>query len=58
MLIDFGRNWRDLQAILSDARLLQREVSRQPLTACPACGEPLRSGPRGGLYCLFDGSKY
>jgi hypothetical protein len=27
----------------------------QPETACPNDGEPLRTGPRGVLYCPFDG---
>lgn len=42
-------SWEQLIAILGE-----REPSA-PLSACPNDGEPLRTGPDGGLYCPFDG---
>jgi hypothetical protein len=50
-----GGNWRDLMAVLADARLMAREDATQSPVACPNDGEPLRSGPRGQLFCPFDG---
>jgi hypothetical protein len=50
-----GGNWRDLMAVLADARLMAREDAKQRPVACPNDGEPLRSGPRGQLFCPFDG---
>lgn len=40
--------------LVSIARESARNSEAEP-TACPNDGEPLRSGPRGELYCPFDG---
>ena len=48
--------WYGLLAIVREAaQLLEEELSRDP-EACLDCGEPLRTGPNGELYCRSDGS--
>lgn len=47
--------WDSLTAILREAKAdADAEGSTQP-SACPHCGEPLRAGPRGEVFCRFDG---
>jgi uncharacterized Zn finger protein (UPF0148 family) len=48
-------SWQQLLSIYQEARdEVAAEQSRTP-TACPNDGEPLLTGPDGGLYCPFDG---
>lgn len=47
--------WEQLLDIIADARAEAVEERSQPPQACPNDGEPLRGGPDGQLYCLFDG---
>lgn len=47
--------WYGLLALEQEMRdTIAEERSREPV-ACPLCGEPLQSGPRGELHCRFDG---
>jgi hypothetical protein len=49
-------SWYSLGSIIKEAtQLAQNERERLP-QACFDCGEPLRSGPHGTLYCPYDGS--
>lgn len=50
-----GGSWYGLLSILSEAVDMVREEAQQQPVACLDCGEPLRTGPRGELYCPFDG---
>lgn len=51
-------SWYGLTSIIREAiDLYTEERSRTP-EACPDCGEPLRPGPRGELFCPFDGSMW
>lgn len=50
-------SWHGLLAIIQEARQMRREddaESSRPAT-CPNDGEPLLTGPRGELYCPYDG---
>jgi hypothetical protein len=49
-------SWYGLIDILREGAQQYREEQNQAPTACFDCGEPLRSGPQGELYCPFDGS--
>lgn len=49
-------SWYGLLDILREGAQLYREEQERDPEACPDCGEPLRSGPHGELYCPFDGS--
>lgn len=49
-------SWYGLLDILHEGAQTAREERDRVPTACPDCGEPLRSGPRSELYCPFDGS--
>ncbi|MFI0236329.1 hypothetical protein [Streptomyces sp. NPDC016845] len=49
-------SWYGLLDILQEGAQLYREDRERMPTACEDCGEPLRTGPRGDLYCPFDGS--
>lgn len=49
-------SWDTLISMISERVQLHNEESEHPPVACLACGEPLRPGPRGELFCLFDGS--
>jgi hypothetical protein len=52
-----GSQWT-LGSILTEGRtLLAEDRSMQPV-ACPNDGEPLLSGPRGELYCPYDGWRW
>lgn len=46
-------SWGTLLAIVAEAREAARDELIGTPVACPNDGEPLRSGPRGGLYCLW-----
>jgi len=51
-------SWQGLLDILREgAQLARDELERDPI-ACLDCGEPLRTGPNGVLYCPFDGSTW
>jgi hypothetical protein len=47
--------WEELLSIIADARADADHETNTPPTTCPNDGEPLRTGPDGGLYCRFDG---
>lgn len=53
-----GGGWWDLAAIAREAADLRRLDVLTPPDACAHCGTPLRSGPRGELYCPFEGLRY
>ena len=48
--------WYGLLSILHEGAQQYREEQQQTPVACQTCGEPLRAGPSGELYCAFDGS--
>jgi hypothetical protein len=50
-------SWEQLLSIAQEWREMRQENEQIPV-ACPNDGEPLRAGPRGELYCLFDGWEY
>lgn len=50
--------WWGLAAILREAAQEVRAEQARPPIACPHDGEPLREGPRGGLYCPYDGFQW
>lgn len=50
-----GGGWWGLSAMIHATRSESEAARRTPPSACPFCGEPLRTGPDGGLFCLFDG---
>lgn len=45
-------SWEQLKVIADYARQLAAEDAAAPLSACPYCGEPLRTGPGGVLFCI------
>lgn len=47
--------WYGLLAIEQEYRDQIAVERSTPPVACPEDGEPLRTGPRGELYCPFDG---
>mgnify|MGYP006158962415 CR=1 FL=1 len=49
-------SWYGLLDILREGAQQYREDRTRTPQACEECGEPLRTGPRGELFCLFDGS--
>ncbi|KOV86064.1 MULTISPECIES: LamG-like jellyroll fold domain-containing protein [unclassified Streptomyces] len=49
-------SWYGLLDILREGAQLARDERERDPVACLDCGEPLRTGPRGQLYCPFDGS--
>ncbi|MEI5100300.1 LamG-like jellyroll fold domain-containing protein [Streptomyces sp. PmtG] len=49
-------SWYGLLDILREGAQQYREERDRTPEACGDCGEPLRTGPRGELFCLFDGS--
>lgn len=49
-------SWYGLLGILVEAIEIQNEETQNPPVACLDCGEPLHLGPRGQLYCPFDGT--
>jgi hypothetical protein len=46
--------WDTLAAISRENRQMIEEDRSRPLAGCPTCGEPLRTGPRGELYCPWN----
>jgi hypothetical protein len=48
-----GGGWGSLYALNAEVRQILREEAARPPVACPNDGEPLRTGPRGELYCPF-----
>ena len=50
-------SWEQLLAIQQewDEIVQQAEEERSHPKACPNDGEPMREGPHGELYCVFDG---
>lgn len=50
--------WYGLLSIITESVNEQVELNAQRPRACPNDGEPLRSGPHGGLYCPYDGWRY
>ncbi|MGW6502963.1 hypothetical protein [Nonomuraea angiospora] len=50
-----GGGWYGLLDILREAADERRAERERPPAACPNDGEPLLQGPRGELYCPFDG---
>lgn len=48
-------SWEQLIAIRQDQVDTILAEQAAPPQACPNDGEPLRSGPNGGLFCPFDG---
>lgn len=48
-------NWYRLMDIYREAAAFMAEDLAAPPVACPNDGEPLIAGPRGQLYCPFDG---
>lgn len=50
-----GGSWWGLLDVAREARqIAAAEAARVPV-ACPNDGEPLRAGPRGEMYCPWDG---
>lgn len=47
--------WYTYMTILREAAWEAEMEKNTPPSACPDCGEPLRPGPAGQLYCSFDG---
>lgn len=48
-------SWETWFAIQAEAAWLAREDAAAPVTVCPNDGEPLLLGPRGEMYCPYDG---
>lgn len=48
-------SWNAYGSILAAARADAAAAALMPPVACPHCGEPLKTGPRGELYCPADG---
>lgn len=48
-------SWYQLLDIEKEAAAERRAAASTPPVACPLDGEPLRTGPDGGLWCPFDG---
>jgi hypothetical protein len=51
-------SWYGLLDILREGAQQYREEQQRVPTACGDCGEPLRTGSGGVLYCPFDGSTW
>jgi hypothetical protein len=49
-------SWYSLLSLVSEGIQLHNEERGRRPVACLNCGEPLRAGPNGELFCLFDGS--
>jgi hypothetical protein len=48
-------SWQQLVDIVREGVAEAAAEQTEPPTACPNDGEPLRTGPDGGLYCAWDG---
>ncbi len=46
--------WDGLLSILREAAQTAAAERDAPLAACPVDGEPLKTGPDGGLFCPWD----
>ena len=51
-------SWEQLVSIIEDSNDEARADASMPPVACPNDGEPLLTGPRGELFCQFDGWHY
>lgn len=51
-------SWYQLIDITREGLELRRDELSRPPEACPNDGEPLVAGPRGVLFCRFDGYQY
>lgn len=49
-------SWYGLLDIYTEAAQLRRDELERDPEACQDCGEPLKTGPDGELYCGFDGT--
>lgn len=49
-------SWYGLLGVRQEGLQLRNKELEIPPQACLNCGEPLRVGPKGQLYCPFDGS--
>lgn len=47
-------SWYQLLAIYQEARRTAEVEAATPPVDCPVCGDQLRTGPQGGLYCPFN----
>lgn len=45
--------WEQFLSIVVEASKYMEDEQVEPPTACPYDGEPLRSSPTGGLFCLL-----
>lgn len=50
-----GGSWWTLVAILKEAREFRNWERQREQVACPNCGTPTSMGPRGEVFCRFDG---
>lgn len=50
--------WWSLLGILQEEATARAYYEAQPPMACPNDGEPLLSGPAGGLFCPYDGWRW
>lgn len=50
--------WETLLSIYEEAVQYARDERDHPPAACPTDGEPLQEGPRGVLFCKFDGYQW
>lgn len=48
-------SWGGLTSILLEGKQLYEDERVRVPSACLRCGEPLRIGPNGEMYCSFDG---
>lgn len=48
-------SWEQLLAVYALNSQEQAAEANQAPSACPRCGEPLRTGPSGELFCIADG---
>lgn len=47
--------WYQLVQIVKNARDPQFRATAVEQMTCPRDGEPLQTGPDGGLFCRYDG---
>lgn len=47
--------WEQLQAMIQEARDIDRQDRSEAPTSCVSCYTALREGPNGTLYCPWDG---
>jgi hypothetical protein len=51
-------SWEQLISIIEDSAEEASTDASTPPVACPNDGEPLSTGPRGELFCRWDGYRY